>query len=120
MNPQTVRNAISRRPYWPVPVIAAAFLFGALGHWPYGYYMLLRSVTCAAAVFFIWWAHGVKRTWAIWPFALVALLFNPIAPVHLSRDAWQVIDVAVAVLFHASGVAVPEKDRDAGGWAATY
>ena len=35
-------------------------------------------------------------------FALVAILFNPLAPVYLSRETWQPIDIAVAVLFLAA------------------
>jgi hypothetical protein len=35
----------------------------------------------------------------------VALLFNPIAPVHLTRDAWGIIDLGAAALFGAHYVA---------------
>ena len=37
-------------------------------------------------------------------FVAVALLFNPLFPVHLSRELWAGIDVATAAMFIAYGV----------------
>ncbi len=88
-----------RRPHALPCVIAAAFLVGTLGDWPYGYYMLLRWVTCGAAVAVAVYGHGWRRVGWVWLFGFVALLFNPVVPVHLSRETWQPIDMAAAAAF---------------------
>ena len=92
-----------RRPHLIPCAIAAAFLVGALARCPYGYYILLRWVTCASAVYVAFAAHEWKRFAWVWLFGVVALLFNPLVPVHLSRGVWQPIDVATALLFVAAG-----------------
>jgi len=79
-------------------------LLGALGAWPYGYFTLLRWVVCAAAVFVAIQAYGWKRATWVWAFGLVAALFNPLAPVHLSREVWRPVDLATAALFVAAAV----------------
>jgi hypothetical protein len=65
------------------------------GH-PYSYYTMLRWLACSAAVVLIWRGNvqGVKWAWAFVP---LVILFNPIAPIHFSRDAWQILDIATAV-----------------------
>ena len=68
-----------------VPSIAAAvMLVGALLNWPYGYYVFLRWVVCLKAVFCAFSAYTIKKTWLAWAFVLVAVLFNPLVPIHLT------------------------------------
>jgi len=93
---------MKRRPHLAPCVIAAGFLLGALVRWPYGYYVLLRWVTCASAVFVCYTAYGWERMAWVWVLAFVAVLFNPLVPVHLSRPIWQPIDTLAAVLFIAA------------------
>jgi hypothetical protein len=65
------------------------------GH-PYSYYTVLRWLTCSAAVVLVWRGliQGLKWAWALVP---LAILFNPIAPIHFSREIWQTLDIAAAV-----------------------
>lgn len=97
---------MGRRPHTIPSLVAAAFLLGALAHWPYGYYTLLRWVTCASAAYVAFNAHGWKRLAWVWPFAFIALLFNPLVPVHLSREVWQPINIATGLLFVMAAVAL--------------
>ncbi len=101
MGTERAEGFFARRPHFVPGTIAAVMLVAALAEWPYAYYRLLRWVTCAAAVFTAYQAWGWKRTWAIWPFALVAILFNPLVPVHLTRQLWQPVDLATASAFLA-------------------
>jgi uncharacterized protein (DUF983 family) len=39
-----------------------------------------------------------KSGWA-WVLGIIVLLFNPIIPVHLSREIWAPIDVISALIF---------------------
>jgi hypothetical protein len=75
---------------------AAGVLIGASGKHPYSYYSVLRWLACSAAVVLIWRGvvQGIKWAWALVP---LAILFNPIAPIHFSRETWQTLDIAAAV-----------------------
>ena len=82
---------------WFVP---AAMLLVALGDAPGGYYTLLRLVVCAACVlaFLLDYAlRGGLSGWAI-VLVLMAVLFNPVVQIRLSREDWAPIDVASAML----------------------
>jgi len=72
-------------------------------HAPYDdYYTLLRWVVCGVAAFAAFQAGKSKKTGWMWALVIVALAFNPLLPVHLQRDTWAVIDLAVAVLLVVS------------------
>lgn len=88
-----------KRPNLIPGIIAAVMLLGALGRWPYGYYQLLRWVTCGAAIWIAFLAYDWQKKWATWLFGFVAVLFNPLLPIHLTREIWQPIDLLCAVFF---------------------
>ena len=73
-------------------------LVAALAPWPYGYYTLLRWVVCLSACFVAWvWYDAYEQpTPMVWAFGAVAILFNPLAPIHLNREIWSMIDLATA------------------------
>jgi hypothetical protein len=83
--------------HW-VPAIMLVLAFGA---WPYGYFMLLRVIVFLGAsllAFDIYRRAGDFELWCV-VFVAIAVLFNPLLPVHLTRAVWGVIDPAVAGLF---------------------
>jgi hypothetical protein len=87
-----------------VSIIAIIMLVLAIpsGLWPYGYYILLRWLVTGAALLGLWNAYELKKqTWVI-IMALIAIFFNPIAPIHLGKEVWVIIDFIVAGLFLAS------------------
>ena len=78
--------------------IPAILLFIAIFGLPYGYYTLLRLVVTGISVyaaFFLFERDGVN----FWAFLGIALLFNPLIPVYLSREVWFPINVIVGVYF---------------------
>jgi hypothetical protein len=83
---------------------------GTLGKWPYGYYIMLRWVVCGAAIAFVVCGWSLHERWAVLVFAPLAALFNPIVPVHLSRQIWRPIDVVAAVTFVTAAVLVKGRD----------
>lgn len=93
---ESARTAIDlHAAVWLVP---AAMLVVAVFPLPYGYYTLLRLVVCVAASVLVWQelrARGGVSAWTV-GLALVALLFNPIVPIYLDREAWLPIDLAAA------------------------
>ena len=73
----------------------------AAGH-GYDYYVLLRWVVCGVAAGAAFRAARAQRKGWPWVLGVVALFFNPIVPVHLTRETWGFIDVGVALLFLVS------------------
>ena len=69
---------------WLLPSV---LLFLALFPLPYGFYVLLRFVVCGAAALLTYHEYRMCGRVSGWALALatVALMFNPIVPVHLTR-----------------------------------
>ena len=82
---------------WFVPAI---MLLVALGDMPYGYYTLLRWIICGAFLLLLVQEHRLAGGVSVWLvlFAPLAILFNPLAPVHMTREAWAPIDAGSALL----------------------
>ena len=96
-----------------IPAVAATvFLLAALINWPYGYYTLLRWVVCVSSVVIAYHAHASGSSWAVWLFGFLAILFNPIAPIHLSREVWTLIDLASAATFMVAAFTVRPLRQD--------
>ncbi len=93
------KSITEKRPHLIPAIIGALMLLGALAPWPYGYYQLLGFVVCGVSVYVAFTAYDWQKMWAVWLFGFVALLFNPLIPIHLSRELWQPIDVICAILF---------------------
>lgn len=62
----------------------------------YWVYQLSRWGVCAAAVFGAVTLAGKPWQWPLWA---LAVLFNPIAPIHFGRDVWQILDGVAALVF---------------------
>jgi len=90
---------LARRPHAIPSLLAAAFLLLATLDLPYGYYTFLRIVVCGVSVYVAYCSHKWGKLWAAWVFGLVAILFNPLLPVHLTKDVWMPIDASTALLF---------------------
>lgn len=80
-------------------IIPIIMLFLSLGQWPYGYFILLRWIVTAGAIIVIINAFYNDIDWAKVLFIFIAILFNPIAPIYLSREVWIPIDVVVGCIF---------------------
>ena len=91
-------------------LVAAGLLFGALGRHQYDYYTLMRWVVCGVAAFGTIQAVVSGKTGWGWALAIVALVFNPLIPVHLKLQTWAPIDFAAAALLLIS-VAVIDRHR---------
>ena len=100
--PATTFMRLSSMPWW-LWLFPIVLLLLATERMPYGYYTLTRIVVCGFALFlaFVGWEDGVLRR--VWSAILcgIALLFNPIIPIYLSRRIWYDFDVAVAMILAA-------------------
>lgn len=99
---------------WAI-IISSIMLLLAMpsGLWPYGYYILLRWVVAGTGIFAAYISYNLGKTPWVVILGLVALLFNPIVPVHLSKDTWVFIDFIAAILFLATIpiLKLPKKDE---------
>jgi|HubBroStandDraft_6_1064221.scaffolds.fasta_scaffold345458_2 hypothetical protein len=85
---------------WLVPVV---LLVVATSRLPYGYYTFMRIVTCGVAGVIAYAGfrdRAVDQAWSVL-LALIAVLFNPIVPIHLDRQTWFYLDLAAAAVFVA-------------------
>lgn len=87
--------------FLPVYIVAAILLLIAMFPLPYGYFTFLRLTVTAAASLWCWTAYSKDRSvgFNVILAGAIAVLFNPVVPVHLSRDLWQPIDVLAACCF---------------------
>jgi len=92
-------------------LLAAAFLLLATLDLPYGYYTFMRIVVCGISVYVAYQGYQWGQPWATWVFGLVAVLFNPLIPIHLSREIWLPIDLMVAGLCIVAAIALKSTDN---------
>ena len=83
---------------WVGPIV---MLVAALLPWPYGYYNFLRFCVCGAAAFLAYqqWTHNDAASKWFVVLAAIAVLYNPLVPIHLTRNIWSVLNVATAAAF---------------------
>lgn len=65
---------------------------------PYGYYLLLRWVICGVCTYLALQASEKNATGWVWMLAIVAIVYNPIFRVHLTREFWSVVNIATIVV----------------------
>ncbi len=83
-------------------VLAVIFLIGALGTHPYAYYQALRWTVCIGGAYEAYIAYQLKKSSRTWIFAIIAMLFNPLAPFYMDRSTWQMVDLITATIIIVS------------------
>jgi hypothetical protein len=91
--------AISRA-VWIIPIV---LVLTALFPLPYGYYVFLRIVLFLAGGFLAWREYRERQGVTAWLVGLVILVvvYNPISPIHLTREIWSGLNVATAFFLGA-------------------
>lgn len=80
-------------------IIGIILLLVAIPKLPYGYYTFLRFAIAGISVYMVYLsAKNHLSHWA-WIFGAIAVLFNPIIPIYLSKEIWVPIDIIVAVIY---------------------
>jgi hypothetical protein len=81
-------------------IICAGLLLVALANLPIGYYTFLRIVVTIGAIAVV--VSEIQNELNFWVviFGVIAILFNPLIPVHLNaKETWLPIDIVVALVF---------------------
>lgn len=82
-------------------IVAVLFLaLAAIFRFPYGFYTLLRFVVTIFNCFVAYALYkiygGKKKLYLIYGF--LAILFNPVITIHLTREIWQVLNVIMIII----------------------
>lgn len=81
-----------------VKIIAIIMLFGALADNPYSYYQIMRWVIAGVTGYSAYLSYQQNKIASTWIFGIIAILFNPIAPIHLDKETWSVINIVTAAI----------------------
>ena len=97
------RRAVSRA-VWYGP---AFLLLVALAPLPYGFYTLLRWIVCGTGLFLAHHEYARRGEVSGWVVGLagMALLFNPLFPIPLTREMWAPLDFGAAIALFVHCVA---------------
>ena len=79
--------------------------------------MLLRVAVTAAAALLTAFAYQRTKTFSVWIglFLVIAAVFNPILPLHLTRGAWSILNIAAGALFVGQFVVDRHKGKQKDG-----
>jgi uncharacterized membrane protein YqaE (UPF0057 family) len=67
-------------------------------HLGYGYFQILRWVVCVCASLVAFDYYKTNSKMYIL-YLIIAILFNPIAPIFLGKDLWKLLDILCMVAF---------------------
>ncbi len=87
-------------------------LFVGAAPLPYGYYTLLRFVSCGLFAFaaYVSFTRGGKALPCV--FVLFAIAFNPFVKVHFSKELWALVDVGAGLLLLAASKHIKSKGSE--------
>jgi len=83
-------------------VISALILFIAIADMPYGYYRFVRLFTFAVCSYSLYKAYSIKNKTFSWIFGIIAIVFNPIYPLYLGKELWQIVDAISGIIILVS------------------
>lgn len=103
----TIEKRIASKAFKNIRIVGITMLFIALVSLPYAYYQILRWVVCGIAVYSAYLAtqyvsrgeeelNGKDSGWTI-IFIVIAILYNPLAPIHLDKSMWTVLNIVTAI-----------------------
>jgi hypothetical protein len=93
----------------PLLVIAGIMLLLAVPSiWVYGYYQIMRVVVCVAALYGTYTAFHSEQSGWVWLLGATAILFNPVAPIHLDKEAWIIPDVIAGLLMFVAAAKIKQ------------
>ena len=97
----SLSRLVSLRHHYGVWFVPAILLLVAVFPWPYGFYIFLRlgiSIVGAWLAYEQWKHDDAVSGWVV-ALGAIALLYNPLIPIHLTREIWSVLNIATAGLF---------------------
>ena len=86
----------------PVAMSIAVLALAASTDMPYDFYTLLRVLVCLTSVIVAvsLWRAGMPGAW-FWTAVGIAVLYNPLLPVHLHEGSWEWLNIGTIPVFAA-------------------
>lgn len=66
-----------------------------------GFFTFLRWVVTGASAYYLYYIYKSIQQWNFWTwtFILLAIIFNPLVPLYLDKDLWQLLDLIALIFF---------------------
>ena len=95
------KSAKKEYPPTTIPAIVSILMLLAAipKFFPYSYYTLLRFVVCGTGIYIAIFSFGEEKKIIASLAAFIAILFNPVIPIHLTKEDWVIIDLITAIFF---------------------
>jgi hypothetical protein len=90
-------DALMQKPFL---IVAAVMLLVAIFPWNYSFYPVLRIVVTISAAYAAYYFFERDDSQSGIILTLIAILFNPIAPIYLDKGIWIPIDIGVAIYMY--------------------
>lgn len=74
-------------------LVVGLLLWALIPDNPYGYYLVMRWIVSAVFLYLAISAHEERRASWAWVWAVTAGIYNPIVPVHATRELWSIVNV---------------------------
>ena len=84
-------------------------LLAVIPIWPYSFYIMLRLYIFVLALYLAYKAKQSSLTNDIIYLLIIAIIYNPLIPIHLTRAIWTPIDIAVGIFFMHKLKKLPKK-----------
>lgn len=85
-----------------IRLVVVVMLLWALGHNPYGYYIILRWIVCPIFLYCTLRSYRTNNDAWTWIFGVSTAIYNPIFPLQLGRSIWIVVNIVSVVLIIVS------------------
>ena len=90
-------------------IFAIVILVGALWNHPYSYFQILRWIISIVGAYSAYLSFNSKRGFWGWIFVVIAIVFNPIAPIFFQKQTWAVLDIIASILMFVSIIKLKSK-----------
>ncbi len=80
-----------------IKILISFLLLLAVFGLPYAFYIFLRIIVFTSMIFFIFTEYKTIDKWITFIYVILAVLFNPIIPVYLTKEIWFYIDILSAI-----------------------
>ena len=78
--------------------IVAIFLLIATLNIPYNYYVIMRFIVTGFALYTCYLLQKGEKDYWFFIFIGIAILFNPILPIHLEKEIWIIFDLLTSLI----------------------
>jgi hypothetical protein len=87
-----------RIPAGTIKFVLIVLIALAITRMPYGYYILLKWLSCGIFVYLATQCFRVNSQSWVWVYGVMAGIYNPLIPAHLGRDIWTVVNLATILV----------------------